>query len=66
MMLLLADGMSLIHIATTVGMSRRFVYKWVQRFQQEGVAGLTDKPGRGRRSGLRLQDRWEEQDAGRA
>ena len=49
MILLLADGMTITDIATMVGISRRFVYKWVQRFLAEGVEGLTDKPGRGRR-----------------
>ena len=43
--LLVAEGMSITAIAATVGISRRFVYKWVQRFQQEGLAGLADKPG---------------------
>jgi len=37
------------HIATTVGISRRFVYKWVQRFMQDGLDGLADKAGRGHR-----------------
>ena len=46
--LLLADGVPISHIARTVGISRRFVYKWVQRFLQDGVEGLADKPGRGR------------------
>jgi len=36
-------------IAAAVGISRRFVYKWVQRFVQEGLEGLADKPGRGAR-----------------
>ncbi len=45
--LLLADGVPISYIATTVGLSRRFVYKWVRRFLAEGVAGLADKPGRG-------------------
>src|SRR5262245_12638975 len=49
MILQLADGVPLSHIATTVGLSRRFVYKWVRRFQEHGIAGLTDKPGRGKR-----------------
>jgi biotin operon repressor len=48
--LLMADRVPISHIADTVGISRRFVYKWVQRFLQEGVAGLVDKPGRGRRA----------------
>ena len=47
--LLVADGMSISEVAATVGISRRFVYKWVQRFQEHGVAGLTDKFGRGSR-----------------
>lgn len=45
--LLLADQMPISQIATTVGINRRFVYKWVRRFVQTGLAGLTDKPGRG-------------------
>ena len=42
--------MPITDIATTVGISRRFVYKWVQRFLQQGLEGLADKPrpGRGR------------------
>ena len=49
MILLLADGMTITAITKTVGISRRFVYKWVQRFLAQGVAGLADKPGRGGR-----------------
>src|SRR5438093_3977276 len=45
----LADGVPVSHIATTVGISRRFVYKWVQRFMQDGIDGLADKAGRGHR-----------------
>jgi len=45
--LLMADGRSISDVAATVGISRRFVYKWVQRFLAEGVEGLADKPGRG-------------------
>src|SRR5712692_7090570 len=47
--LLMADGMPISDVAATVGISRRFVYKWVQRFLEKGLAGLTDKPGRGYR-----------------
>jgi biotin operon repressor len=49
--LLVAEGVPIAHIAATVGISRRFVYKWVQRFVTEGLEGLQDKPGRGRRLG---------------
>ncbi len=43
--LLVAEGMSITAIAATVGISRRFVHKWVQRFLQAGLAGLADQPG---------------------
>ena len=43
-LLLFADGMTITDIAATVGISRRFVYKWIQRFEQEGLEGLQDKP----------------------
>ena len=47
--LLIADGRSISDVAVTVGISRRFVYKWVRRFQQAGLEGLADQPGRGHR-----------------
>ncbi len=53
--LLLADGMPFTQIAETVGIGRRFVYKWARRFLAEGVAGLADKPGRGHLPGPRRQ-----------
>jgi len=36
---LVADRTSLSEVAATVGISRCFVYKWVQRFQEKGVEG---------------------------
>jgi transposase-like protein len=45
--LLVADRRSISDVAATVGISRRFVYKWVQRFLQKGLEGLADNPGRG-------------------
>jgi DNA-binding NarL/FixJ family response regulator len=47
--LLLANGVPVSAIARTLGISRRQVYKWAKRFLTEGVGGLADKPGRGRR-----------------
>ena len=44
MILLVAAGMSITDIAATVGISRRFVYKWVQRFRERGMEGLADQP----------------------
>ena len=51
--LLVSERRSISEIARTVGISRRFVYKWVQRFHQAGPAGLADKLRPGRRSVLR-------------
>ena len=48
-LVLLADGVPITDIAATVGISRRFVYKWVQRFLEKGIEGLADQPGRGSR-----------------
>ena len=45
--LLVADGVPVSHIADLVGIGRRFVYKWVKRFLHARVAGLADLPGRG-------------------
>ena len=47
-MLMLAEGDSVSHISRTVGIRRRFIYKWVARFNKQRIAGLADKPGRGR------------------
>jgi len=55
--LLMADRVSISHIAETVGISRRFVYKWARRFLQDGLEGLADKPGRGGRPVRRQPDR---------
>jgi len=41
--------MPITDIAATVGISRRFVYKWVQRFLEKGVAGLATTSARGHR-----------------
>ena len=53
LLLLLADGVTITEAAATVGLSRRHTYKWIQRFRQEGVEGLVDRPGRGQRPGPR-------------
>ena len=59
--LLLADGITITDIAATVGIGRRFVYKWVQRFLQEGLEVLANKPGRGSRGVSRPQLVTEQQ-----
>ena len=45
--ILLADGVTITAIAAAVGMSRRHIYKWIQRFVQQGLEGLQEKRGRG-------------------
>jgi hypothetical protein len=46
--LLLADGVSVSATSRLVVMERRHLYKWIERFRQQGVAGLQDgkRPGR--------------------
>ena len=58
--LLRADRMTITDIAMIVGLSRRHTYKWIQRFVQEGLEGLEEKPGRGRRHRPLLPELREE------
>lgn len=44
--LLRAAGHSITAIAQAVHMSRVHVYKWLWRFQRQGLAGLQPRPGR--------------------
>ena len=60
--LLLADRMTITDIAATVGMSRRHTYKWIERFVQEGLAGLTDRPTQRRQREPRLLNRQDQRD----
>jgi hypothetical protein len=43
MLLLLADGLPVVTVAQRVGRSRRAVYLWTKRFQEQGIAGLYTK-----------------------
>ena len=43
MLVLLADGVPISHVAAVVGLSRRHVYKWVRRFLEERLEGMTDR-----------------------
>ncbi len=46
--LLLATGHSVSAVGRLVSMQRRHIYKWVNRFREQGLAGLQDeqRPGR--------------------
>jgi hypothetical protein len=46
--LLLADGVSVSATGRLVGMQRRHLSKWIDRFRREGVAGLRDGKRTGR------------------
>jgi hypothetical protein len=46
--LLLADGMSQAEVARRVGLRRRIVRKWAERFVERGLLGLNDAPRSGR------------------
>ena len=46
--LLLAEGASVSATGRLVGMQRRHLYKWIDRFRSQGVAGLQDGKRTGR------------------
>jgi transposase len=46
--LMSGDGMSVTEISRSLQVSRPTVYKWQQRYDQEGVDGLPDQPRSGR------------------
>jgi transposase len=51
-LLKIADGLSAATVARTGLLRPRqpdTVYRWFHRYQAEGVAGLDDRPGRGRK-----------------
>lgn len=52
--LLLAEGQTITAIAQQVNVARNIVYKWIKRWQDEGLRGLRDRksgypPGRSHR-----------------
>ena len=49
LILLLHQGSSLSHAARVVGLTLRNARKWVCRFLDGGLAGLTDRPRPGRK-----------------
>lgn len=53
-------------VAEVFGVHRRTVWQWATRFRAEGIAGLEDRPGRGRRPLLTTEqqgqmEQWLEQ-----
>jgi len=48
MILLLAKNVSFCEVSRQVGVARRIVYKWANRFNKDRLAGLKDRPRSGR------------------
>src|SRR5215213_7817295 len=44
-----ADGLPLVEVARLVDLTEKHVRKWAQRFLNERLDGLRDRPGRGRK-----------------
>ena len=58
-------------VAEVFGVDRRTVWLWAKRFKAKGIAGLEDRPGRGRRPRLTAEqqgqvEQWLEQGCRRA
>jgi putative transposase len=47
-LILALNGRTALEISAALGVGRRTVQEWVIRYNGEGVAGLSDRPGRGR------------------
>ena len=54
--LLLADGVNLRQVSIRLGVQRRIVRKWAQRFEKHRLDGLLDAPRTGRPA--RFFPRW--------
>lgn len=52
MVLMRLDGMSVEAVAARLGTTPKRVSLWSKRFGEQGLAGLNDRPGRGRKSSL--------------
>ena len=60
--LLVAERVPISQVAATAGISRRFVYKWVQRFLEARLEGLADRSGRGSQRMASSPAQWKQQD----
>src|SRR5512137_1781963 len=54
------EGWSVRAAAEAAGVSPRTVYKWLIRFEDEGLAGLVDRSSRPRRSPTSVPRSWQE------
>lgn len=49
LILKVADGTPISHAARDAGMTEKHGHKWIGRFTEKRVEGLSDLPGRGRK-----------------
>lgn len=49
LILMYLEGRSKVEICRQVGLSRMRVYDWIKRFEADGLAGLDEREGRGRK-----------------
>lgn len=54
-----SQGLTPIEIARRLPMKWDNVVKWIRRFNQEGLAGLQERPGRGRKPQIREEQALE-------
>lgn len=47
--LAIAGGMTFRQAAEVIGMTDKHLRRWCRRFQEHGIDGLKDRPGRGRK-----------------
>ena len=57
MVLMCADGMTTLEIASRLKVTRRLVSVWCKRFLERGVSGLEDMPGKGRKKNIGAEER---------
>lgn len=50
--LAIADKMTFLAAMKSVEMSDKHLRKWCRRYRDEGIDGLKDRPGRGRKPGF--------------
>jgi transposase len=52
------SGASVTEVAGRLGVSRQAVHRWLSRYRDQGLSGLSDRSSRPRSSPTRRQPRW--------
>ena len=56
LILLYSEGVTKAEISRRLGLHRSRVHDWIQRFEREGLAGLQEREGRGRKDSLSARE----------